>query len=831
MRPGIVVQARMSSRRLPGKALADVAGEPLLARVVARARLATEVAFVGVATSTDASDDAIASFCRARDIPCFRGPLDDVLGRLVGAARHWDLDPVVRITGDCPFASPELVDELVRALRAHGADAARLDGATLHEGIDPFSRRALEAWDALDLALDEREHLALLPDRRRDGVRVYARPVRDDERARPGLRLCVDEPHQLAFARAAFAALGGRSDFATAELVAWLDARSRAETGADLVACAIAREGVERLHLYPGGTIMPTLNAWIARGGDFVVARHEQGAGYAALAEARLAGAPRVAMVTSGPGVTNLVTVIADAYYDATPFVAIAGQVGTGDLLAARDVRQRGFQEVPTSQLCAPIAKACLRPMRADEAGAAIEGAFAIAREGRPGPVVVELPMDVQRAALAEPLQASSSSRSRASAAPDRARDAAAPDEASAHAIRVAAPAANAVYDEIAAWLRTAERPLVLAGQGVLQANAAGALRALAERERIPVATSLLGVGAIPSDHELALGYVGHTGTAWANRALDSCDALLVVGARLDVRQTGTRTERFASGARIARIDVDAGELAAPRVRTDVAVRADAAVALDALAGALARSPHARAAREAFERDVKTWRRELPLDDYAAGEGCHPAALLRALDDATRGDELVVVTGVGHHQQWAARHLTFDAPRRRLLTSGGHGAMGYDVPSAVGACLARPGTRVLCVVGDGSLQINAQELATLVERRLPAKIALLDNRRLAMVSQFQKLTWGHDPSTGDRSALDFGALARAYGMAAFALDRTSRDPSARAEADDAARAVLDAFLAEPGPALLWARIDPGCEVSPMLLAGQTLDAMWPWSAP
>lgn len=804
MRAGAIVQARMSSRRLPGKALADVAGEPLLARVVARLALAKQLAFVGVATSDESSDDPIAELCAARGIPCFRGPLDDVLSRVVAAARHWQLDPVVRVTGDCPFVSPELVDELVCAMRANDADSATLDGPTVHEGIDPFSLRALEAWNARDdLRPEEREHLALLPKRHASGLRIHARPVRDDERPRPGVRLCVDEPRQLAFARATYAEFRGRSDFATSELVARLDARERATTGADAAAIAIARHGVERLYLYPGGTIMPTLNAWIARGGDFVVARHEQGAGYAALAEARLAGAPRVAMVTSGPGVTNLMTVIADAYYDATPFVAVTGQVGTADLRAQRDVRQRGFQEVPTSALCAPIAKRCLRPMSAAEVDGAFEQAFAIACEGRPGPVVIELPMDVQRQPLEPPAAAA---------------------RAALRSTSNATPASEADCDELAEWLRTAERPLVLAGQGVLQARAMAALRSLAERERIPVATSLLGVGAIPGDHELALGYVGHTGTGVANRALDSCDALLVLGARLDVRQTGTRTECFACSARIARVDIDAGELAAPRVRVDLALKADVAVALAALERALARSPHARASRERFERDLKTWRAELPLDDYQAGDGCHPAELLRALDAATRGEDLVVATGVGHHQQWAARHFTFDAPRRVLLTSGGHGAMGYDLPSAVGACFARPGARVLCVVGDGSLQMNAQELGTLVEHRLPAKIVLLDNRRLAMVSQFQKLTWGHDPSTGDRAALDFAALARAYGMPAYALDRFDA-------ADARANATIAEFLAEPGPALLWARIDPACEVSPMLLAGQTLDAMWPWSQP
>lgn len=806
MRAGAVIQARMGSRRLPGKVLADLAGRPLLERVVERVRLAQRLDFVGVATSDRPEDDAIEHFCREREIPCLRGAEADVLGRVVEAARRWQLDPVVRITGDCPFVCPELIDELLERMLREDADVATLHGPSLHEGIDPFSRRVLEYWNGLSLDAEEREHLALLPERRSAGVRVTSRAPRPEEAPRRGLRLSVDEAHQLAFARSTYLSLLGgdtkrAADFTTADLIAHLDGENTTRTGGHLVAEALAAAGIPRLYLFPGGTIMPTLNAWIEKGGDYVVARHEQGAGYAALAEARLCGEPRVVMVTSGPGVTNLMTVIADAWYDGTPLLALTGQVGTADLCSRPGVRQRGFQEVPTSALCAPIAKACLRPMHVSEIPAVIEEALATASEGRPGPVVIELPMDVQRAVVTDRMgvNPTAPTRRRVPAAKTR------PD-----------PDASTLLAE---WIREAERPVILAGQGTLQSGATDALRRLAQREQIPVATSLLGVGAIPSDHELCLGYIGHTGTGWANRALHECDLLLVLGARLDVRQTGSRTECFAAKARIARVDLDAEELAAPRVQAQLPIRADVALALADLEAALDRRSDEPRAREAWQLDLKTWRRELPLDDYPAGAGVHPAELLRALDDLTRDDAQVVVTGVGHHQQWAARHLSFDYPRRSLLTSGGHGAMGYDLPSAVGACLARPDARVLCVVGDGSLQINGQELGTLVEHRLPAKILVLDNRRLAMVSQFQKITWGHDPSTGERSAVDFAGLAAAHGMPSFRLERWHQD----------AGECLRSFLAEPGPALLWVDIDPRCEVSPMLLAGQTLDAMWPWS--
>ncbi len=803
MRPGAIVQVRMSSQRLPGKALADLVGQPLLERVLARVRRARSLAFVGVATSDRPEDDAIERYCRARAIPCTRGPLDDVLGRILAAARLWRLDPVVRITGDCPFVSPELIDEFVGRMLAERLDATGLAGTTWHEGIDPFSQRALAHWDGLSLQKEEREHLALLPRSRAGSLRIARREVRPEERARGGRKLSVDRPEDLIFARAIYSAFDGRDDFSTAELVRYLEEGPRERTGAHLLAEALVEGGIPRLHLYPGGTIMPTLNAWIERGGSYVVARHEQGAGYAALAEARLSGEPRAVLVTSGPGVTNLMTVIADAWYDATPLLAITGQVGTADLASRPGVRQRGFQEVPTPALCGPIAKACLRPSRAGEIPALVREALDLAVEGRPGPVVIELPMDLQRAVAEEE-----------------------PPRPAPRRARTLDPGPRAVprsalerVELLAGWLREAERPVCLAGQGVLQAGAMELLRRLAEREQIPVATSLLGVGSFPSRHALSLGYCGHTGTGWANRAIHECDLLLVLGARLDVRQTGSLPERFAAGARIARVDLDPDELAEPRVQAELALHADVGEVLMRLEAALTAHRTPPPDREPWQLAIKGWREELPLDAYPAGDGCHPAELLRALARATEGEELVVVTGVGHHQQWAARHLDFDAPRRVLLSSGGHGAMGYDLPSAVGACLARPGARVLCVVGDGSLQINLQELGTLAEYQLPAKIVLLDNRRLAMVSQFQKLTWGHDPSTGDRAALDFAALARAYGL-----------PCHRIEREDAALiSTLRAFLDEPGPALLWVRVDPACEVSPMLLGGQTLDAMWSWS--
>ncbi len=565
-------------------------------------------------------------------------------------------------------------------------------------------------------------------------------------------------------------------------------------TGAQAFARRLLAHGVRRIYLYPGGTIMPLLDACLDAGIEYVVARHEQGAGYAALAEARLTGEPQVAMVTSGPGVTNVLTVVADAHYDSTPLLVVTGQVGTADLLSRPHVRQRGFQEVPTPDLVKPIAKACLRPMLPDAVAPAFERAWRIASEGRPGPVVLDLPMDVQRQTLEDDDD-------------EEAKLESPPPELDAGRI-----------ESLSDMLRQSQRPVLLAGQGVLQAHATEALRAIAERLQIPVASSLPGVGALPGRHPLCLGYIGHTGTGWANRALHHADLVVAIGARLDVRQTGTRTEDFVPRGRVVRIDVDRHELEASRVHSYLCIHADAREALELLDECLPASSEGRTA--AWLEDIERWRSEMPLDDSPAGAGCHAAAILRAIDEATADRAMVCVTGVGQHQQWAARHLTFDAPRRCLLTSGGHGAMGYDLPSAVGAAFARPDDLVLCVVGDGSFQINMQELGTIAEYGLPVKVAVLDNQRLGIVSQFQNVTFGRDPSTGARAPFDFAAFARLYGIDGFTHPAGAPDG-----------ALIARFLATPGAALLHVPIDPALDVEPMLLAGQTLDTMWPRHRP
>jgi acetolactate synthase-1/2/3 large subunit len=575
-------------------------------------------------------------------------------------------------------------------------------------------------------------------------------------------------------------------------------------TGADAVAESFLRHGIERIHVFPGGTIAPVFVASLERGIEIFTARHEQGAGYAALAAARLRDRPEVAMATSGPGVTNLVTPVADAYFDSTPLLVITGQVGTKDMRGERPIRQGGFQEVDTMALMRPITKLQLQPATPAEVAEAIELAFHASAEGRRGPVLLDLPMDVQRGALPEPAPRGSSVGHDA-ANTGRLRRPSSPS-----------PPDPVLLDAVALRLRQARRPVILAGQGVLLARAQMELRALVDALGVPVSHSLLGLGALPSRHPLTLGYHGHTGNQYAGMALSKADLVLVLGSRLDVRQTGSLPERFAPDAEIVRVELDPGELTHSRVRSDVALLGDVR---QVLAGLLERlDGHAPADLGAWHARIAAWREEFRLR-WDEGGALKPQPIVLAANRLTAEErEVVCVTGVGSHQHWVARHFDLDFPRRPLLTSGGHGAMGYDLPTAVGAQLARPEARVLCFVGDGSLQINIQELASLVEHDLPVKLIVLDNRRLGIVSQFQLQNWDEDPTCGGKWNPDFAAVARAYGIPSWTIAR-----------HEEIEETLEQVLAVPGPALAHCLIDPSEDVVPMLLAGQSMDRMWPYA--
>lgn len=560
--------------------------------------------------------------------------------------------------------------------------------------------------------------------------------------------------------------------------------------GADLIAESFLQHGLKRVFTYPGGTLAPIFEACSKHGIDLFCGRHEQGAGYAALSMARLTRIPQVMMVTSGPGVTNLITCIADAFFDSVPLVVITGQVGTADLTSGRKVRQCGFQQVDTSALTSSITKKVFQPLSPAELPRVMEEAFSLAVNGRAGPVVVDMPMDVQRSEIPEMVW-----------------------HISKQMPQPVHPRQDALQ-QAARWLRQANRPVIFSGQGVLMANACDELRELACSRGIPVVMSLLGLGAFPSDEALSLGFVGHTGNRYAANALYHADCVLVVGARLDLRQTGTLTDRFVPQGKIIRIDIDESELEYPRIKADISMHADAKTALRVLCDTL--RDQTGSDLEPWREKVLNWKSQHRLSYVQEGASVKPQHVIETINQLTRGRRTIAVSGVGSHQQWVARHFSFDHPSRAWLTSGGHGAMGFDLPASIGAQLARPHDLVLCLVGDGSLQMNIQELKTVEENALPIKIIVLDNRRLAMVSQFQLLNWQSDPVTGSRNNPDFACIARAYGIRAWTV-----------KAPQEVSPTIQAALDHQGPALLHCLVDHKEDVTPMLLPGQTLDRMWP----
>lgn len=565
-------------------------------------------------------------------------------------------------------------------------------------------------------------------------------------------------------------------------------------SGAEQIVGSFLRHGITHVYLFPGGTIAPIIDVIETKTAiELVCPRNEQGAGYAALAHARLSGKPAVFMVTSGPGVTNAVTPIADAYYDNVPMVVLTGQVGTADMRGNLPVKQRGFQEVDTVDLVKPITKAAFLVTDVRDLPEVMEQAFFLAQSGRQGPVVVDLPMNVQRATCAAHDFPSLKRRSYKVAELPKTRLA-----------------------RLARWIERSSRPVIVAGGGVLASGAQDELRKLADHGRIPVVMSLPGMGAYPSAKPLSLGLCGYAGSQYANLAIYNADLLICVGTTLHVRQTGSFGDRTAPFAKIARIDLDPNELKHSRVPLDLKIHADAKEALRALNTLLRRSPTSSAAArtKTWLATIETWRARFPLAPTGSAQRLKPQEVIEIADRSIGGREVIISTGVGQHQIWVPRHFSFDYPKRQLLTSSGHGTMGYDLPAAIGAKIARPNATVVCFVGDGSLQMNLQELATIAERRLDIKIIVLDNQSLNIVAQFQRQNWKSHPTTGEKKNPDFARIARAYGIYAVTVNSSA-----------AARKTIPAVLKRRGPALINCRIDPKEDLLPMLLGGHTLDDM------
>ena len=543
--------------------------------------------------------------------------------------------------------------------------------------------------------------------------------------------------------------------------------------GARWLVQALRAEGVDTLFGYPGGAIMPFYDALHGSDLKHVLVRHEQGAAFAANGWARASGRVGVCVATSGPGASNLVTGIADAMLDSVPMVCITGQVSTA--LMGTDA----FQELDVFGMTMPIVKHNFLPRTIDDLPGVVREAFRLARSGRPGPVLIDLPKDVQVA------------------------------DASHLPPHVPAPvdtvpgASDAALHAALAQLALAQRPVIYGGGGIALGEAVEAFRAFVDATQIPTVLTLKGLGALPDAHPLNLGMLGMHGSRAANLAVHEADLLFVVGARFDDRATGKLAE-FAPNARVVHLDVDACELGKLRF-ADAPVQGDIATSMRRMQAAAAAHLHGRhgVARHAW-RDACLHAKTLAAPRYdAPGETVYAPALLRRL--SALAPDAVVSCDVGQHQMWVAQHWAFDHPRRHL-TSGALGAMGFGLPAAIGAQMADPSAQVVCVSGDGSFLMNVQELATVARYRLPVKIVLLDNQALGMVRQWQELFFERRYSEVDLSDNpDFCALAQAFGVRTLRVD-----------ARDGVEDALQALLAEPGPALLHVAIDQAANVWPLV---------------
>jgi acetolactate synthase-1/2/3 large subunit len=541
-------------------------------------------------------------------------------------------------------------------------------------------------------------------------------------------------------------------------------------TGAQLVVRLLERQGVDIIAGIPGGANLPMYDALRASRIHHVLARHEQGAGFIAQGMARATGCPGVCFGTSGPGATNLLTAIADAKLDSIPLVAITGQV------PRPMIGTDAFQEIDTYGLTVPITKHNYLVRSAAELLEVIPDAFRVATSGRPGPVVVDVPKDVQNEVLE--IDALPAPGSREAPPPLR------PGEIA----------------RAAAFINGARRPVLLIGAGVITANAASELCRFAERASIPVASTLLGLGAIPASHRLFLGMVGMHAARYTNMALEECDLLIALGMRFDDRATG-KAEAFCPRAKILHVDIDASELGKIK-RPSLAIEADAGEWLRAVMPAIARR-----SRSEWLAEVGALRRRHPLAMPGAADPLQPYGIVRRVA-ALSGADVVVTSDVGQHQMWVAQAFPFAAPRQ-WLTSGGLGTMGFGLPAAIGAALARPRTTVVCFTGDGSLLMNLQELATAVEEKANVKIILLNNGHLGLVRQQQQLFYGgRYHASRFHAEPDFAAIARAFGVAGVDLGAAGDPMAALAQA-----------MRLPGPVLVEVPIAAEENVYPMVPPG------------
>ena len=541
--------------------------------------------------------------------------------------------------------------------------------------------------------------------------------------------------------------------------------------GAQWVVHALRAQGVETVFGYPGGAIMPVYDALYDGGVEHLLCRHEQGAAMAAIGYARSTGKTGVCIATSGPGATNLITGLADALLDSVPVVAITGQV------AAPFIGTDAFQEVDVIGLSLACTKHSFLVQSLDELPRVMAEAFQVANSGRPGPVLIDIPKDIQLASgHLEP-----------------------------HFSTVEAEETfpQEEVEQARQMLAQAKKPMLYVGGGVGMAQAVPALRDFAAVTRIPVACTLKGLGAVEADYPWYLGMLGMHGTKAANLAVQECDLLIAVGARFDDRVTG-KLNTFAPHASVIHMDIDPAEMNKLR-QAHVTLQGDLTALLNALQQPLNITEWCEYTADL--RREHAWRYDHP------GEAIYAPLLLKQLSDR-KPKECVVTTDVGQHQMWSAQHMTYSRPEN-FITSSGLGTMGFGLPAAVGAQIARPDDTVICISGDGSFMMNVQELGTVKRKQLPLKIVLLDNQRLGMVRQWQQLFFQERYSeTTLTDNPDFLMLARAFGI-----------PGQHITRKDQVEAAIETLLASEGPYLLHVSIDELENVWPLVPPGASNSQM------
>jgi acetolactate synthase I/II/III large subunit len=552
----------------------------------------------------------------------------------------------------------------------------------------------------------------------------------------------------------------------------------------DAVMECLKAEGVDVVFGLPGGANLPTYDAFVNGGLRHILVRHEAGGGHAAEGYAKATGKVGVAFATSGPGATNLITPICDAMMDSVPVVFITGQVRT-ELLGTD-----GFQEADTIGITMPVVKHSFMITRPQEIPRAIHEAFHIARSGRPGPVLVDIPQDLSRAEIDyEPV-----TDIRLPGYQPRV-------EGNQKQIRQAAKA-----------LAAAQRPVIYAGGGVVNAEASAELTEFATSDRFPVTCTLMGLGAFPAPHEQWLGMLGMHGTRAANYAMDEADLICAVGARFDDRITGKLSE-FAPRAKFIHIDVDPAEIS-KNVPAHIPIVGDAKHVLAKLLieyRAIGPDP---ARLESWWSRIDGWKAKYPLayEDSSDNE-IKPQYMVQALYEAT-GGEAIVTSDVGQHQMWTAQYYDFPKPRR-WINSGGLGTMGFGLPAAMGAAVGCPDQLVCCIAGDGSVQMNAQELATCAQEQIPIKVFIMNNGYLGMVRQWQELFWDGKYSHVETGEFpDFVKLAEAYGATGM-----------RFEDKTTLVADMKRAIATPGPVFVDVRVTREENTYPMIPAGQAAREM------